>query len=1125
MEFRVLGTIEVAGLASSPSPPGAKERAILARLLVDPGRTVPSDELLDAAWPGVPRDAAARSLAVRVANLRTFLEPDRPRGAASSLLVRDGAGYRLAIAADQVDAHRFERCVHAAASLPPAAALEAFDGALALWRGTPFGDLARADWAQGEIRRLEDLRHRAEEGRARALVDLGRPLEAIADLRRLVADDPLREELAGTLMIALYAAGRQVEALEVYRELAGELRELGLRPGDATRELERRILEHDRTLRASAAAPAPVPPPVAAPAETGGAAAPVGRERELARLQLALAAAAGGRRAAVMVRGEPGVGKSTLVDAFLAGTDALVGLGQCLGHRGPGEPYMPVLEALGALARGPAGETVVATLAQRAPTWLVELPWLLDDGPEAEGVRHRAQGATRARMLREALEALDAIGTTAPVALVLEDLHWADDSTLDLLAALLRRRDPARLLVLGTYRPEGEPPIATLVHDLDVRGLCEELPLPRLDSGAVAAYLRERFPAADPPAELAVVLGRRTGGNPLFMRNLLDHWLADGTLVDEGGAVRLTRPADTLEAGVPPTLRAHIRDQLERLSPDDAEVLGAASVAGRAFSADTLAAALGRDRDAVEARCGALADRTPLIERRDDGLRFPHDLHREVLYELLPTDARARLHARVGAHLAETYGPAAAELAAELGFHFMAGRDPERALRFLRIAAERALGRNAHAEGIRHLRAALDAAAALTDGSERTRTEVELLSSLGQALVATGGWSAEEAEASLLRARDLAARLSDNEPLVSVLLALSTLYELRGEFGRAHAMADECQRLAPSGQDEHALESTELLACNLFHQGSFARALEYADRGVALFEAGVPGGYSTFPATLGDNAGVSCHDWAGLALWFLGHPDSALARATHALELARDPSRAYSLATARAQMAVVHQCRREPEAVVEWADATIAKAQQLGYVYREAMGRVFRGWSLALLGDPGQGIRELTAGLAQSRATGARMDDPHYLALLAEAYLRGGDPEAGLAAAGEALELARRERSLFYEPELLRLLGALHAVNGDAVTAEACVRQGLARARDQGSATLELRIATDLARLLPDPAGAAEARAAVAAVHARFTEGFGTRDLREAAALLEADQLATPAPAGTSTTGAPSTAR
>ena len=1111
MEFRVLGTIEVEGPVSGPYPPGAKERAILARLLVDAGRTVPADALLEAAWDGVARDAAARSLAVRVANLRSYLEPGRDRGAPSALLVREGPGYRLAIAPEQVDAHRFERAVLGAAGLPAATALEALDGALALWRGDPFGDLADADWAQPEIRRLEDLRQQAEEGRARALVALGRPLEAVPLLRRLIADDPLREELVATLMRALYAAGRQVEALEAYRRLAGRLRELGLTPGEATRALERRILEHDPEL-APAAAPAPAPRP-----------APAGRAAQLERLRAALAGARAARRTAVMIGGEPGVGKSTLVDAFAAeSSGVLLGLGQCLGHRGLGEPYLPVLEALGDLARGEHGDAVVGVLAQRAPTWLVELPWLLDERPEAQAVHHRAQGATRARMLREMLEALDALGAVAPVVLVLEDLHWADDSTLDLIAALLRRREPARLLLVGTFRPDGAPPVAALVHELCVRGLCEELTIPRLRADAVAEHIRARFPGAPPPDELTEVLVQRTGGNPLFMRNLLEHWLADGTLVERGGAVALARPRATLEAGIPPTLRAHIRDQLERLPDEDAEVLRAASVAGRDFSADTLAAALDTDREGIATRVAALARRTPLIEPRDGGHGFPHDLHREVLYELLPTDARVRLHARVGAHLADAYGPGANDRAAELGFHFMAGRDPERAVRFLRIAAERAFSRNAYPEGIRHLRSALDAADALGAGSERTRAEVELLSSLGQALVATGGWSAAEAEQALLRARGLAARLSDNEPLVSVLLGLATLYELRGEMGRAEDVALECRALAPGGVDQHALESSELLACNLFHQGSFARALEYADQGVELFEGGDAGGYSTFPATLGDNAGVSCHDWAGLALWFLGRPDAALARATHALELARDPSRAYSLATARAQMAVVHQCRREPEAALEWAEAAIAAAQHLGYVYREAMGRVLRGWALALLGEVDQGIREITGGLAASRGTGARMDDPHYLALLGEAHLRAGAIEPGLAAVAEALELSRRERSLFYEPELLRLDGALRAVAGDAAGAEAALRRGLARAREQGSATLELRIGTDLARLLTDPVAAAGARAEVAAALAAFTEGHATRDLREATALT--GQEMTPAPARISTV-APSTTR
>ena len=1117
MDFRVLGTIEVGGTPAGVWPPGLKERAILVRLLLDPGRTVPVDALLDAVWEDIPRQIAARSLAVRVANLRAFLEPHRDRRAPSSLLVRDGPGYRLQISPEQVDSYRFEGGVRAAADLPPAAALEALEGALALWRGTPFGYLADMEFLRSEGRRLEELRSEAEAARARALVELGRPLEAIGELRRLAAADPLREELVRSLMLALFAAGRQVEALAEYRALSDRLRELGLAPGAATRALERRILENDATLAAPPARPGPEP----------SADAPAGRRPELARLHAALARTLAGRRTGVLAWGEPGAGKTTLVEAFLRDTvarsGAVAGVGQCLAQRGPGEPYMPVLEALGALARGPAGEAVVAALARHAPTWLVELPWLLDEHDDAHAVRMRAQGATRVRMLREMLEALDAVCASVPLVLVLEDLHWADDSTLDLVAAVLRRRDPARLLLLATYRPEGEPPVAALAHDLVVRGLGEQLHVGRLDAAAVAAHLERRFPSAPLPDGLAEVLARRSGGNPLFMRNLLEHWLAEGTLAESGGALELARPRAALEAGVPPTLRAHIRDQLDRLAREDAEVLAAASVAGRDFSVDTVAAALERDRESVAARVAELARRTRLIELRDGGHAFPHDLHREVLYELLPADARVRLHARVGAHLADSYGPAASSMAAELGFHFLAGRDPERAVRFLRLAAERAFGRNAHAEGIRHLRAALDAAAALDAGSGRMRSEIELLSSLGQALVATGGWSATEAEEALLRARSLAARLSDNEPLVSVLLALATLYELRGEFSRANDVARECERLMPSGASGRELESSELLACNLFHQGSFARALEYADRGVGLFESGdAAGGYSTFPATLGDNAGVSCHDWAGLALWFLGRPDSALARASRALELARDPSRTYSLATARAQMAVVHQCRHEPAPALEWAESAIAAAQELGYLYREAMGRVLRGWALAMLGDASQGAREISAGLAASRATGARMDDPHYLALLAEAHLVAGELDGGLAAVAEALELARRERSLFYAPELHRLAGALHAAAGRAGEADASLRRGLARAREQRSASLELRIATDHARLADGTAAAAEARAAVAAAYAGFEEGHDTLDLRAAAAVLA--QPIAPVPTSASTS-APSATR
>jgi predicted ATPase/DNA-binding SARP family transcriptional activator len=254
VRFRVLGPLDLVEDDGVSTPPGAKERMVLARLLVEPGRAVSTDALLEAAWPGEPPERAVRSLQVRLAHLRAFLEPDRVDGAPSAVLPRDGQGYRLAVEPDEVDAVRFEQLVRESA----------YDEALALWRGPPFPELPDDEAARAEARRLEDLRAGARLGRALVLLERGRHDDALAELRRLESEDPLAEEVARALALGLYRAGRQVEALDSLRELAARLRELGLEPGAETRELERQILVHDEALaapgRREAVAPEPVVP-------------------------------------------------------------------------------------------------------------------------------------------------------------------------------------------------------------------------------------------------------------------------------------------------------------------------------------------------------------------------------------------------------------------------------------------------------------------------------------------------------------------------------------------------------------------------------------------------------------------------------------------------------------------------------------------------------------------------------------------------------------------------------------------------------------------------------------------------------------------------------------------------
>ena len=1121
MDFRVLGGVEVIGERQAGPPSGPKERAILARLLVDPGRPVSADALIEAAWGDVPRETAGRSLNVRIANLRSFLEPDRARGEPPMVLQRDRAGYRLAIDPEQVDAHRFEQGVRHAATLRPVAAIDAYGAALELWRGAPFADVAHSAFAQAEIERLEALRREAIEGRARALSELGRSGEALPELRDLVGEDPLREGVVRTLMAALYASGRQVDALAAYRDLTERLAEIGLQPGEETRELERRILVQDPSLRtgarpresdggarapAPARAPGPPPEPVRAPLPGE----PVHREAELAALRAALSRAQAGHRGIVAVSGEPGVGKTALVDAFTAEAAArdgvIVGAGQCVEHSGPGEPYRPVLEAIGALAAGPARDRVVAALAERAPTWLGELPWLLD-ADDLEDLRRRTLGATRDRMLREMTDALEALSSDRPVMLVLEDLHWADPSTVDLIGAIAQGRRPARLLIVATYQPADHAAAAQeMLRGLAASGAGVQVELTRLGPEGVAAYLRERFPRSEAAERLSRLLARRSGGNPLFMRHLVDHWEQHG-VVSPGGAV--TFPPEELSAGVPTSLRSYIDDHLAALDADDRELLLAISVAGRSASPALVGEATGRREAEVREALARIASTAGMIEPLGDGYRFAHDLYREVLYETADNERRARFHRRIGAFLEGSLGASVRELAGELAHHFRAGGDAAGAARFLRLAGERAFARNAYPEGIRHVRAALSAATQLPEGSARTRAQVELLSLLGQALVAIGGWSSPEAEEALQRARTLAQRLRDNEPLVSVLLALATLYEVRGELARAKEVADEYIRRGANEPAARRLQAEELLACNLFHQGAFARALEHAEQGLELFEGEgrepLAGHYSSFPATIGDNAGVACHDWAGLALWYLGRPDQALARAHAALDLAVDPGRSYSLASAHAQLAVVHQCRQEPQQALEWAEATIDAAEERGYAYRVAMGQVLRGWAVAALGDAEAGVEEIVRGMRASRATGARMDEPHYLGLLGDAYLRAGEVEAAWATLDEALAISDRERSLFYEPELLRLKAAVavrRGGDGAAAEAERLLREAVDVAHHQASRSLELRAASALLGLCREQGPAGEARASLAALFESFEEGFESHDLRVAAELL-----------------------
>jgi predicted ATPase len=418
----------------------------------------------------------------------------------------------------------------------------------------------------------------------------------------------------------------------------------------------------------------------------------VGRQGEVEWLRECWVWALAGRRQFGVLSGEAGIGKTTVVDHFVASLAPQgavgVGRGQCVDTYGDGESYGPVLEALGQLGQSPHREALLAVLRRYAPTWLVHLPVLLGDG-ERERLQRQLQGVTPARMLRELAEALEALTTTVPLVLVLEDLHWSDVATVNVLTYLAQRRDPARLLLLGTYRPaevviQGHP-LRGVLLELRGRGLCDELPLELLLPDDVGAYVAARL-GGEVPAALPALLYRQSEGNALFMVNLLEHLLEQGVVHQEGAQWTL-RASQTAATSLPDALRLLITQRLERLAQEAQRVLEVASVAGEVFATVAVAAGLDMAVAEVDALCARLAQQHAFLEpaglaEGPDGTlsgcyRFQHALYHQVLAARLGEWQRVQVQRRMEELLAPGAGPQRPTSATQLAFQFVPGRLPQ----------------------------------------------------------------------------------------------------------------------------------------------------------------------------------------------------------------------------------------------------------------------------------------------------------------------------------------------------------------------------------------------------------------------------------------------------------------
>lgn len=819
---------------------------------------------------------------------------------------------------------------------------------------------------------------------------------------------------------------------------------------------------------------------------------------------------------------------------------------------------MPVLEAFGRLCRGAEKDETMKLLHRYAPTWLVYMPALLSDA-ERETLQRQVGGATRDRMLREMAEALEALAVERPFILCLEDLQWSDYSTLELLAVIAARPEPARLLVLGTSRSletlGSEHPLKRLRVQFQQSNHYHEITPSFLSAEAVENYLAQRFADRTLPAGIGQLVHHHSEGNPLFMVNVTDYLEQQGVIAGEADE-RVQHLLEGRAIGVPESLRHLIVHHAEQLSAEEREVLTAASVAGIEFSAATVVAGLEQGNDVIEMQCAHLAQRGQFLQvvgtaEWPDGTfttcyRFTHALYQNVLYERVPPGRRVGVHLRIAERLERAYQSRLDEVAVELGVHFEQGRDFRRAVQYIGQAARQAMWTYAYQEAIDHLNKGIALLSHFPESSERTQQELALQVGLSLSLMHTRGFAAPEVEQAYRQIRDLSRVVGDSPQRFAALWGLRNFHLRRGELHAACAAAQEfLEFVQRSGMSALAAEAHLGLGTPLFHLGEFDSARPHLEQSFALYNPQLPQP-KVFLTGQDPRAGSLAH--LAVLLWIIGYPDQARERSRQALAVARETVFPYSRALASNLAATLNAGCRDFPAVAHHAEVARTFAQECGFVHLLTMGMVLQGWALVMLGKGDEGIALMQAGLKQQQAGGVGIGEVSYRLLLAEAYSKTDQVESALQALTDAVTAAEQTGERTFEAELYRLKGELvlqsgvrgleseeekqklkgknqketrgvgleasspphqapslkpQAPKGVRQEAEGYFRKAIDIAQRQQAKSLELRATISLARLWQQQGSQHEAHSMLSKVYNWFTEGFDTADLCEAQALLK----------------------
>jgi predicted ATPase/class 3 adenylate cyclase len=841
----------------------------------------------------------------------------------------------------------------------------------------------------------------------------------------------------------------------------------------------------------------------------------VGRYAETDQMKRALDQAKAGHGQIVGVMGEPGVGKSRLFYEFkLTSHSGCLVLEAFSVSYGKASPYLPLLELLKTYFQigsqddeRARREKVLGKVLGLDRTLEDTLPYLftllgIEDPTAAlqqmdpQIRRGRTFEALKKLFLRESLN--------QPLILSFEDLHWIDSETQGVLDSLSESIASAKILLLVNYRPEYRPEWGQKTYYTQLR----LAPLGPEEAEELLSVLLGSAPNLKAVKHLIL---EKTDGTPFFMEEVVQTLVEEGVLVGGRGNYRLEKAPTALH--ISPTVQGVLAARIDRLAPDEKVLLQQLAVIGREFPLSLARQVVSQPEAELYRLLSSLQHKEFLYEQPafpEVEYLFKHALTQEVAYGTVLQDRRRALHERTAQALEALYQFTLEDHYSELAHHYSRTENTQKAVSYLQLAGQQAAQRSANTEAVALLTEAVALVHQLPAAPEHARQELTLQTTLGPLLFATKGYGAPESESAWTRAYELCQQLGETSQPFPVLWGLQQFYTARADYRRAREYGEQMLSLAQRLQDSSLLLwAYKELAEVSFCLGECLTAKTYSENSVALYD---PQQRRAQTFVYGEDPAVATLPFYSLSLFLLGYPDQALRKSREALTLARELAHANSMAFASLTTAVVHSYRREPEEAREHAEAVIDLATEQGMPFWLALGTLVRGWALVEQGDREAGITQIRQGLAAYRAAGTMEHLTYILALLAQAYRKGGQVEEGLAAVAEALEFVDRTGERYYEAELYRLKGTLTLqqsnVQGSTFTgaeaeAEACFLKAVEIARRQSAKSLELRAVMSLSCLWQQQGKKNEARQMLAEIYGWFTEGFDTKDLQEAKALLE----------------------